>query len=363
MKNIILLSPFTGNGGIASWSRKYIKTFRLDGVNIIPIDRRVTGRAFEETSAYRRFVAGMAELRQIKHEMKDTIANNEIALLHTTTSGSFGTYRDYVVAKMCRRHNIPVILHLHYGCVAEDLKNLWFGKFLFNTMCLYNQVWVLDKRSEATLKRYPELRGKVFLTPNSINVSKDVEVAPKTYHHVAFVGNLVPTKGLYELVRATLQVKHPVTLSIVGSGSEEVFGKIEELAGQELGKKIRILGQLPNDKAVEFMKTVDIVALPTYYPWEAFPISILEAMSLGKLVISTRRAAIGDMLTGLDGSPCGCFVEEHSVEDITKAVEWAIENSHEADERCKRAYQKVSACYSTEVVYKLYADLYKRLLK
>ena len=41
------------------------------------------------------------------------------------------------------------------------------------------------------------------------------------------------------------------------------------------------------------IKSMDIIALPTYYPSEAFPISILEAMSYGKMVMEIFLSCIG----------------------------------------------------------------------
>ena len=110
------------------------------------------------------------------------------------------------------------------------------------------------------------------------------------------------------------------------------------------------------------MHEVDIVALPTYYPWEAFPISIIEAMSLTKMVISCPRAAIPDMLTDLDGNPCGILVPEKSVDGIVDAIMWCQTHKKEADKMCQKAYEKVYNCYRKEVVYKLYRENYRRLL-
>jgi len=112
----------------------------------------------------------------------------------------------------------------------------------------------------------------------------------------------------------------------------------------------------------EIVKTVDIVALPTYYPSEAFPMSIIEAMSYGKLVISTHRAAIPDMLTGLDGENCGILVQEKSVDDIEKAINWCVEHPVEANNLCKKAYQKVKAAYATVVVCDIYRENYQKLI-
>ena len=363
MKNIILLSLFQGNGGIASWSKKFIKTFTSNEYKIIPIDRTVTKHKQEDWNVIKRAVAGLSQVREILPTVKAAIKDNDAKLLHTTTSGSLGTWRDYCVARLCRKHGVKCVMHCRYGCITEDLHRPVYGRFLRKTMALYDQVWVLDNRSARTMRQYRELAGRVHVTPNSIAVTPGLEIKPKAYKHVAFIANLVPSKWLFELVEAFVKLdRDDMRLSIVGTGPEEVIDKVKQIADENTGKTIFMLGRLPNDKAVEFMKTIDILALPTYMQHEAFPISILEAMSLGKLVISTHRAAIGDMLTGMDGKPCGVFVSERSVGDIVDALGWCVSHPHEADALCRKAYEKVYSCYRMEVVYDLYRKHYGELI-
>lgn len=362
-KKVLLLSLFQANGGIASWSKKFIKTFDSDKYCLVPVDRSTGLSVTDGRIMWKRIVYGLIALHNVMKSVKKVITNNDIAILHTTTSGGLmGTIRDNLIAKICYKSDIKRVMHCRYGCITEDLHNGIYGKFLRKTMARYNQIWVLDNRSANTIMEYPELRDKVFITPNSIAVSENMTIAPKSYKHIAFIANLVPSKGLFELIEAFKRVDDKgLTLSIVGEGSTNVLEKLKETtSGYD---NIRIVGLLPNDEAVRFMQAIDIVALPTYMPQEAFPISILEAMSLGKLVISTRHAAIGDILTGLDGNPCGYFVREQSVEDIVKAIKWCTENSDAADELCRKAYDKVYNCYRMEVVYNLYISLYDKLLK
>lgn len=359
---IVLLTPLTGNGGIASWSKKFIKTFPSKEYEIIPIDRSVCGVDVSSKTTWDRITVGLRELRHTMKALTSALKNNKVDIIHTTTSGGFGTVRDYLVARLAQKHGIQVVMHCHYGCISENVENGLFGKFLLKTFASFNQVWVLDRRSQAKLNSYPQLKDKVFLTPNSIKVNENVKIPAKNYKHVAFIANWVREKGLMELVRAVMSTERDITLSIVGKEREDVLQEIKDVCGEQFGTKVKVLGLLPNDQAVEFLKTVDILALPTYMPSEAFPISILEAMSLGKLVLSTHRAAIGDMLTGEDGEPCGLFVEEQSVDDITRELTWAVDNPTSADKLCRRAYEKVYNSYRTEVVYELYKSLYRKMI-
>lgn len=362
MKTILLSIPLHRTGGIASWGQKYYHTCRNPNIKFIAVDN--APYRSDKAGMIERVISGLVATRKVIHSIKEQCKRHKIDVIHTTTSGSIGSYRDILIGWFCRRNNIRSILHCHYGSIPEVLDKGGFIAFLtLKALKLYDQVWVLDRRTFDYLKGIYGLGADVKLVPNSIEVPSGVKIVPKNYRDIAFIGNLIPDKGLFDLVKAVKQVRHEVRLHIVGGGADEVVAKLETIAGTDLGGKIKLYGRLPNDKAVLFMSTIDIVALPSYMRAEAFPISILEAMSLGKLVISTRRAAIQDMLTGLDDLPCGIFVRERNPEDIAKAITWCVENPMQADVLCQRAYEKVYRCYRTEVVHQLYTACYNELLK
>ena len=360
---IVGLFPLTGNGGIASWTKKFMQTFpdeehQFSFVNVSPATPRAGG--WSETMLVR-MLSGFTAMSRILKELKAVFKKNKYDILHTTTSGNIGSLRDYRVAKLCKKHRVKSIMHCRYGCITEDIQSKGLTGFLLRkAMNAFDQIWVLDSRSYNTLKNIDSLKNKVHLTPNSIDVTEDMNPAPKSYKRVAFIGNLYPTKGLYELVEACTRTD--VRLDIIGPGADDVIAQVKKLAGDKLDKTVFIHGKLPNPVAVKFMHDVDIVALPTYYPWEAFPISIIEAMSLTKMVISCPRAAVKDMLTDLEGNPCGMLVQPKSADAIVEAINWCQTHEEEADKMCQKAYEKVKTCYSKEVVYNLYRSLYKKLV-
>ena len=63
--------------------------------------------------------------------------------------------------------------------------------------------------------------------------------------------------------------------------------------------------------------------MPTFYPAEAQPYSIIEAMAAGCSVVSTWHAAIPE--TVIDGET-GLLVEKESVDQLAKALKKLIEN-------------------------------------
>ena len=356
--NIIGLFPLTGNGGIASWTKKFLSTFPDDKYCFFPVN---VSPEEKPTGTLKRFVLGLRATKRIKREISGIIKEKRIDILHTTTSGNLGSLRDIEIARLCKSHGIKTVMHCRYGCIPEDYNNRGIVGFLLRkSLNLFDQIWVLDKRTYIFLHSIENLRGKVFLTPNSIEVNEKKDLQQKEFKRVAFVGNLYPTKGLYELTEAVLQCD--VRLDIIGPGTEDVINHLRSMVGDQIGKRVFIHGKLPNNEAVKFMHDVEIIALPTYYSSEAFPISILEAMSLTKMVISCPRAAIPDMLTDMEGKPCGILVPERSVQGIADAIKWCQDNNEKANIMCHKAYEKVYNCYRTDVVYDIYRANYNRLV-
>lgn len=361
-KKVLLVSPTHNNGGIASWTKKYIKDLPQVEYELFLIasdPKRKPGKI----SAFQRVWSGITALCRVMGEARCVLAKEKVDILHKTTSGSIGALTDWMIGRYCRKHGAKNILHCHYGCIPEILNGKGFLSWLaLKSMRQFDQIWVLDKRTYNYLKQRNDVNAEIILTPNCINVKPNIEIIPKSYANIAFIGNLCETKGVLELIDAIKKIPEEIQLHIVGEGDGLVKQHIMEHAGDLYGNRVKCYGRLPNAEAVEFMKRVDILALPTYYPFEAFPISILEAMSLGKLVISTSRAAIGDMLTTDEGHNCGLFVREKNVDDIATAINWAYHHKHEADNLCQLAYQKVYQSYRTEIIYQLYLDCYRKVV-
>lgn len=364
MNNILVIAPIFGNGGIQSWTKKLLKVFSNEDFHLTHVNvgrrRSIQGGI---PSKFSRSIDGMLDMIEVYKETKKALKSRHYDIMHITTSGNLGIVRDLILNRLGHKCGVKTVLHCHFGCIKEEYYSAGLGGWIIRkTMREFDQVWVLDSRSKKALNEDPEMQGRVFLTPNPIEVPQECDLRSKTYKRVAFVGNLIPSKGLYELINAVVKYEKDIELLVVGPGEEMVVKTIERLAGNKLNHQIKILGKRSNEEAVELMKTVDIIALPTYFPAEAFPISILEAMSSGKLVISCPRAAVPDMLTAVDGSKCGILVREKSVDDIVDVLRWCQENKEEADKLCKKAYEKVYTAYRINVIYELYRSLYRKLL-
>lgn len=359
---IAFYAPTKGNGGIVSWANRYKVTFLNDKFEIYQVDSTLRDRMKIKSKALR-MITGFFDSINTISKLSKLHKKQRFDLVHATTSGGNGIFRDILVSKWCRRNKIPCILHCHYGNIPYVLSSKGKGPDrLIKSLSGFNQIWILDNKTEEALKSYPVLKSKLKIVPNNIEVTENQSIQPKEYLNWAFIANLIPSKGILEAVEGVVKSDLPVNLHIAGPDNFNIIPKIKEIAGNKWDSQIKYYGCLSNNDAMDLINRCDGLILPTYYSGEAFPISILEAMKYGKLVMSTDRAAIGDMLTANDNSKCGVIIKPKSSDSIADALKWVLSHKDESDRMCRKAYEKVFECYRTEVVYRLCEDNYKELL-
>lgn len=113
----------------------------------------------------------------------------------------------------------------------------------------------------------------------------------------AFAGWLVPAKGVHVLIDAFERTTHQVSdirLEIIGdSDDEEYKAELRNVVRwQRLESRVTFHGW--RDDVLDAIDTADIYVLPSFT--EGFPRSIVEAMALGKPVISTNVGGIPELL-------------------------------------------------------------------
>ena len=361
--DILLFCPLRGNGGIATWAKDIVDNFGDDNYHIHTIDIAPRKDSKHFRGIDRWFYGIMAMVRAF-WEMVIVLRNHpQIQVMHIATSMGLGSLRNYYLGRYCKNRGIKLIMHCHFGSIKAAYEDTGIrGRYFRKSLCLYDQVWVLTRQAADFLESLSGMWGKVILMPNSIEVPEICDFSPKTYKRIGFVGNLIPAKGIFELVEAVTGFDDETKLFIAGDGLKTNIDHIKELSGRKYGNSVQLLGWLPHKEAVKFIESLDILALPSYYSIEAFPISILEAMSRGKLVISCCHAAISDILTSSNGTSCGIMVKPKSTKSIAEAILWCQKHCIEADRICEEAYWKVKKAYSNEIIFDKYKFEYKKLI-
>lgn len=161
----------------------------------------------------------------------------------------------------------------------------------------------------------PELQNKFTTSDSSGPIS------------LIYLSTVIPSKGILDVLDAVKEIVakgHKVHLTIAGErktndpyrnrSGEDIMNEYtsrlqDKMLKGTVNDRILLKG---SDKDQALIDT-DVFLLPTYYPYEGLPNAILEAMAAGNVIISTKHAAIPEVI--IDGQT-GFFVEKQNSKDI-----------------------------------------------
>jgi glycosyltransferase involved in cell wall biosynthesis len=138
------------------------------------------------------------------------------------------------------------------------------------------------------------------ISPKDAPANPSAPAAEKT---ILSVGRLVPQKGFRCLVHACAELKkscrHPFVCKIVGAGPlQDDLEK--EILKCGLRGTVQLVGALEHKRVLAEMSTADAFALPCTEGDDQFadgiPVVLMEAMSLGVPVVSTRISGIPELV-------------------------------------------------------------------
>lgn len=130
---------------------------------------------------------------------------------------------------------------------------------------------------------------------------------------LVFMSNLIAEKGIEELL-AALEFLNSKNIAF----EAKIAGNVPSDQGQLCDKMASIknthyLGVVRGVKKAKLLSWANVFCLPTYYAMEGQPISILEAMGFGNLIITTKHAGIPDVCSEKNS----VFVEVKSAKSLS----------------------------------------------
>lgn len=145
-----------------------------------------------------------------------------------------------------------------------------------------------------------------------------IHTRPPIGSDVVYCGRLTWMKGLRELLSAfaSLSKLHPTwRLWMVGDGpdSDRLMSLAREL---QIGHRVQFTGRLEPDLAPTIVAQAAIFVLPSYI--ESLPLSLIEAMALGRPVIATDVGGIGEHL--VQSGTEGLLVRAKSPRSLAEAL-------------------------------------------
>ena len=265
-------------------------------------------------------------------------------IVHIHMASRRSTFRKMKYIKIAHRGNKKIILHIHGGgfkdfynkCNAKQKKNI----LAMFKMC--NQIIVL---TEEWKKYFEQLVDPSRISVIYNGVKKNSEKRQIFNHHFCFVGRIVKEKGVYELGEACniVKQKYPdAKLSVAGDGPElkNLKNIVTELA---LNDSVEFLGWLQKDTLENLYRKNTFFVLPSYF--EAFPMSLIEAMSNRCVVISSK---VGGVPTIIDDERDGFLVNPKDSNDLAKKICLAMSSLQKQKDIGYRAQEKVNNNFSID---------------
>ncbi|QEC68565.1 glycosyltransferase family 4 protein [Panacibacter ginsenosidivorans] len=251
---------------------------------------------------------------------------------------TFSLLRDLAYTIIIKRSSEAVLIaHLHCGNYGDNFKKGIKKKLFDYLLQQTNKLIFLSP----LLKHFKYPAEKTFFLTNMISAdvvctNKEVEEKLSARQNegqfrIFFISNMIIEKGYEDLIAAAKILKQKNTKSfsvhLVGSwpsdGIREEFEK--KLKEEKLEELVNIYGTVTDRAKIKsFFLEADVLVLPTYYPVEAQPLSIIEAFNAATPVISTYHASIPDMIA--EGKN-GFLIQARSPKEIADRIETLFEFS------------------------------------
>lgn len=216
----------------------------------------------------------------------------------------------------------PYIIHVHGNHLGNEYTSLkglkkWFFAFCINKssagIVLSNSLKV---NFDGLLN--PE---KVFIVENFAqdDLVQNVEIVkPKDMLRLLYLSNLMEEKGIIDFLNSLILLKNEGILfkaDIAGKIEDEsefiINSKFEELQGF-----IKYHGVVSGQSKIDLLQKSNIFILPTYYRMEGQPISLIEAMATGNIIVTTKFSGIPDIISADNGY----FVQAKSPKSIFETL-------------------------------------------
>ena len=232
-----LEAPDVVSSGIGTWARNIMSYNKGTGnsIDIVPVsfDRHTHIEEYT-VGGFKRYYSGIKEVGRCVINAIRKIKTEEPDVVHICTSGSIAFIKDILLTYAAHRKGAKSIVHLHFGRVPSIIEEKGFEyKLLRKLLGIADKIIVIDGKS------YNALTGlhhkNIAYVPNPLSEAFINEInrleGHVTRHHKSaiFVGHVVPTKGVTELVEGCQKVPG-LSLRIVGKCSNEMKEHLCSLA-------------------------------------------------------------------------------------------------------------------------------------
>lgn len=287
------------------------------------------------------------------------ITDRQIKILHIHHASRGSFLRKSVLVLIGKLFGKKVILHIHGGGFhnyynrARLMKPVirWTLQSSDAIICL-SEMWKSYYSSTFKLKRLVIINN-VIEKP-----SVATEHVQNSSLKLLFLGHVTEKKGVFDLLKVLAsdreQFKHKVKVTIGGIGEVERLEKT--ISDNHFNGDVNFAGWVNGNQKAELLSNCDVYVLPSYF--EGLPISILEAMSYGKPVISTNVGGIPEIVKpGFNG----WLFQPGDHQALNNIIREAMDNKELLKQYGNNSLS-ISKNYTPDSVFQSLNDLYKQVL-
>lgn len=258
-------------------------------------------------------------------------------------------YRDGHICEDCVEHGLKcAVRHSCYreskiqtlACVLSTEFHRMTGIYgKINYICLTD----FNKKKLLELKQIkPE---RVFVKPNFVECKNEFVSEKDRMNQFVFAGRLDKLKGIDLLFEAWKRMgAHAPKLIVCGTGPMEDWCKSFI---RENDVNIEMRGFVSNDEALKIIANSKALVLPTQW-YEGFPMSIVEAFSVGTPVICSDLGNAGSVIiNGITGMK----IDFHDYIQVKKALMNCFA-------MCDSTYTEYTTNYTIQINYEMLVNAY-----
>lgn len=268
----------------------------------------------------------------------------------TIAQSRHGFIRDFVMIWLARSRGHEVVAHLKGGNYGRFFAGQprWLQGLIKVTLRKCKHILVLGEGLRAMFDFDPVVLSRVEIVPNGLPTALDGRNSPKELPrsrgepvNVLYLSNLVESKGYLDVLEAINELVNERGIDTIRchfagaflanpaddrtvrgpAHAEEMFR--ERVATYGLHNHVVMHGVVTGAAKQELLDRAHFFVLPTNYNNEGQPVSIIEAIAAGNVVIATNYRAIPDMVID---NHTGFLVPYGAPNKIADAIEQCISN-------------------------------------
>lgn len=272
-----------------------------------------------------------------------------------------GFYRDIFYIFLFKIFKKKIVFHLHGKGFYDMYKNSFFMKILLVNLFKNINLICLSKKLIEDIKLFYDKNMKIFIL-NNFSLSHSKTVHKNKDFTFVYLSNLIPDKGIMTFLDAITLLNNKSNKNfkakVIGDTIDRDFLK-------KIKKKIRKLpnvkyfGKLYGKNKFKELNNSNVFVLPTYYSNEAFPISILEAMSLNLPIISSRTGGIPDIVKH---NKTGFLIKKNNSDQYAKYMSFYLNNKKLAFIHGINAKNEYNNKYTEDIFEKKLITILKKII-